>query len=409
MKLRSSVLFIGVVAGTMSCGVLTKDNNSKKPGMYNAIDKGCVEGVITNGITQERVGLTGGARGDRGVYVFANNVMIKGHYRVSNPNHPNTNKALVGEYYLCGVPVNETLPLVVWQDGYQDFEAEIRIPGNEPKDLAEGEQPKASPTLLANINLFPKGVEAQDLSVNVLYKGQTLEGAQVVLKPTLANVAAGQSDEGEHVGEGGEVFRFSQSRVQTLVGKTDESGNATFNGEDLVLGGEYVYTIIPPAGSNAPTVMSTKEENIIVGLRGNVTKLTDEPFEVLVKLEAGTSTPVLEGSSIDNGGVNAEGSVTLWFDRDIELTPSSLKDLTVSALGLGKAELKLDKDGKPIVHADAIGRRLTLSPEWVTKPTAKDDPAAVVTYTFIKVKVERENDSGFWNEDVSVNLFYQEK
>ena len=52
------------------------------------------------------------------------------------------------------------------------------------------------------------------------------------------------------VATSGSYLAPSVERSRPLEGTTDENGKVNFTGDQLVLGGDYEYTVIPPEGAS---------------------------------------------------------------------------------------------------------------------------------------------------------------
>lgn len=269
------------------CGAFSKKDGSSNGGdsFSQPDNSACVQGVVLDGLTGERVGLAHqNESGDpQGVSVLVHNQLLQATPMVEGGQGANAN--LLGEYSLCGFPLDETFPIFAWVDGYESFEGLItvdstvaqRTPNSREVDIT-----RSFPTLLANIKLFPKGTETRDLKFIVSHGDQKVMGAQVQLRTTGTNVLSGE----------GTVV--PQVRIVPQTATTNSSGEVVFAAADLVLGGIYEYTILPPEGGDRLTLA---KGTVSVGLRATGTGLTDLPYEVKVGLgnsrEPGTvPTPV---------------------------------------------------------------------------------------------------------------------
>ena len=280
-----------VVAGASAlfiagCGVFSEKDNSQKDNTGFDLNgrSACVQGVVVNGLTGERIGLAkANADGElQGVSVLVHNNLLQAEPMVESFEGASTN--LLGEYALCGFPLDESFPIFAWVDGYESFEGVItvdstlaqRTPNSREVDIQRGH-----PTLLANIKLYPKGTETRSLKFIVSHGGQKITGAQVQLRSLGKNVL----DETNVLAP--------QIRLVPQTALTNSSGEVVFEASDLVFGGIYEYTVLPPEGGDR---LALGKGTVTVGLRTGGASLTHLPYEVKVDLGSsrtvGSNTPV---------------------------------------------------------------------------------------------------------------------
>lgn len=276
--MKSSIYIAGALLtgiAVSGCGAFSKKDGSSNddgPAFSQPANSGCVQGVVLNGLTGERIRLSqsDNANETQGVSILVHNHLMQASPMVKDDADANAN--LVGEYSLCGFPLDETFPIFAWVDGYESFEGLIsvdstvaqRTPNSREVDIA-----RSNPTLLANIRLFPKGTETRDLKFVVSHGDQKVLGAQVQLRATGANILSGE----------GTIA--PQIRLVPQIATTNSAGEVIFKASDLVLGGIYEYVILPPEGGDR---LSLAKGVASVGLRAAGTGLTDLPYEVKVNL-----------------------------------------------------------------------------------------------------------------------------
>jgi hypothetical protein len=193
---KSMIMPLILVLGVGACG---KSKDSRHDGLEGP--RGHIQGVLVDGITGERIPVP--ALNDKeGIRVLTNHTFKSGTALTESrePGHQ-----MVGEFVVGGVPVNKQYPIIVSVTGYQPFEGNIKIPAQyyaRQTVSRDGgpmvvDQIEDVPQMVANIRLFPLAVEAQDLEVTVVERGNPVEGAIVHLKPVLQNIL-GSEDKTSH-------------------------------------------------------------------------------------------------------------------------------------------------------------------------------------------------------------------
>jgi len=388
-------LVFSVFAGLLGCGTFSEKDKKRSKGITHQSGKGCIQGVVRNGVTGERIGLSGKER--QGIFLLTRNQQLKGSHLVGNPEAKNANENLVGEYYLCGFPLDEAFPLLVVQDGYETYEGRVSVTSTISQRTPESRQEdirRDFPTLLADIELFPKGVETKDLGVKVFLKGEPVEGAKVQLHPSADNLLTG-AEVGDGQGDGdsrspranGDIFEKTvpQIRLKPLLATTNGKGLAEFSAKDLVLGLGYDVVVLPNGKTDAKPYRSPKK--VYVGLRGEGLSLNAEPFEVVVSLNESVTAPVLVSSSLEGSDVDENGVIKLVFDQNIELSSSSDSSLYATLNGglQGGAAIAPSRAG---VSVKIEGNTLLLKPVWNTAPRADRDRNVSVSYQNVAVRRE---------------------
>ena len=395
----------------------TKSANGGAPGFFiNGMenDRACIQGVVRNGISGKRIILDQDEQARDGIYVLVHNrfisaklMNIKRNEQNEAPESEETNslveknqeqveriKRLNGEFALCGIPVDESFPVFVWQDGFQAFEGVVRVASTlaqrtEVSDEIDIVRPR--PTLLTDIDIYPIGVTSPDLKFNLFHGISRLANAVIQLQPTTKHLLAGSGKDISTISTQQKDDMFirnsRQGRTVPLVATSDEEGNAVFSGDSLVLGGVYDYTIFPPEGGLA---ISMKKGSLTVGLRAGVTgeagmSLTGQPFEVSVHMDRTLQPPQVVASSTFDRGFDNEGKIELWFDTEVEITAASEQGMGASVSGANGAILK-DEGGKGAVSVMVEGRRMIIRPNWKESPDRSEEPAISVTYSNIVVR-----------------------
>lgn len=374
------------------CGVFgtDDDHSSSGEGIVNHDNRGCIQGVVLDGLNQSRLAFPKQMEyGKQGIYVLVRNKLLQARPLVADPENETANKNLLGEYYVCGIPLDVEFPVFAWIDGYQAFEGLIKIDSTIAQRTAESDQvdiPLEFPTLLADFKLYPVGIETQDLKFTVFHTSARVKEARVVLKPVGTNLL----DNGT---AGGQRYTVPpQIRLASLEGSTDENGEVIFSKDQLVLGGRYEYTVFPPNGG---TEASLKTGTLTVGLR-NEANLTDQPYELAISLD--TLKPQLEVlyDSSTEFKSSVEGKVELVFSDEVELVANKLDGLRAVVTGAARDGAKLEddvpgNDQSESVNVEIDGHRLTLTPKWAIAPSKEKDPRAQVIYTGLVVRAKGEN------------------
>lgn len=268
---------IGVILS--GCGAFSKDDNSSNDGGNDSgfsqpANSGCVQGVVLDGLTGKRIALaTSNEAGEpRGVSVLVHNQLIQAAPMLASGDGGSAN--LLGEYSLCGFPLDESFPIFAWVDGYESFEGLVSVDSTVAQRTPQSRQAdilRSNPTMLANIKLYPKGTQTQDLKFVISHDGEKVSGAQVQLRATGANVLDATG------------ALAPQVRLVPQTTSTSSSGEVVFPAAALVLGGIYEYTVLPPDGGEE---LALAKGTVSVGLLSAGTALTASPYEVKVTLAA---------------------------------------------------------------------------------------------------------------------------
>ena len=366
----------------------TEGDETAKP--YGVKDGyGCLQGVIVDGYTGQRLDIST-LVDPAGVYVLIRDQKLKAQFHTGDPN-------LVGEYFICDIPVEETYPVFAYIDGYMPFESTVTIPGTRAlKTSAQGaytEEVKiADPIELTNLQLFPKGNTDRDLIVHVTNEGSPVKDTIVDLEPIAA---AG------HFAFDGTFANSVGARMLPLRAKTDASGKATFAATDLSLGTAY-NLVVTSAGT--ADLGGGSRLGFVLGVNG-ATVADEDHWEY--NFELGDTNQALRVISCSNAGesFNSSGTIQIVFNRDIKLSANDDAWAVAGVSGFGglgggsTASLPTDtanNGASERVNATATGNTLVLKPKLtgagaVALPTpdytkALNDPAnldinATVTFT----------------------------
>lgn len=133
MRRLLSTLLLGVMATPFLAGC--RDKDKPKPGSlipnYARRDGfGCVQGVIMNGFTGQRFDLSTLKEPD-GIYALIRGQKLRAQYFRDDPN-------LMGEYYICDIPLDITIPIFANITGFLPFEAQITIASTRPIRVSTG-------------------------------------------------------------------------------------------------------------------------------------------------------------------------------------------------------------------------------------------------------------------------------
>lgn len=345
---------------------------------------GCLQGVVINGLTSERISLP--TADDKGLRVLVRDDLRAGSSLVDDPKAEGANPLLAGEYYMCNVPLDEDFPVFVWVDGFEPFEGQVRVhstaASRSPKATADLLKPY--PTEIANIRLYPKNTQVKDLGVLVVSNGAPVAGAQVVLRsrgdnfldPLRANFLTPR------------VAR-AQSQSQT----TGEDGKATFAAAELVLGGYYTYTVLPPEGG---TKQAATAGTFVLGLRSESS--ASDPYQINVNLDQSVGALAVLSRSTESEDPNAGGVLTVYFNREFEIVPGTEDEIQATLSGATTAALEANVAGNK--RADNVtvtieANKLTLAPVFKTKPNGdtSKEPDLAITYSGLHLRPKEAPDT----------------
>lgn len=371
---RSSLISLSFACLTLAaCGKTTVEGadapNGKDKLALTELNTGCLQGVVINGLTGERIALPEGtdenlAQG-KGISVRVNDEILNADL-VSVDYAQNA--AMKGEYTLCNVPLEETYPLYAQIDGFLPFGAKIGISSSvaQRSPKAESDIQKPVPTSIYNIRLYPVGTETQDLKVRVLYQSKPVAGARVQLTPSDKNVL-----------DQGDFLAPANGDLMTANATTDGSGIATFAAASLVLGGVYDYTIMPPAGVGRTLF---KGQDLVIGLLA--AKAEHDAYYLQIDLD--NTAPALKVVS-QSDEPNKGGVKTCTLNRPVKLAYGTEDGIASSLAGADTATVKPSiegNDSSESVNIELIdgGYTVKLSPIFEKLPNLVKEPNISVSF-----------------------------
>jgi adhesin/invasin len=378
-KLAAAATFAALTA---SCGGLNTglggagDRNDSDA---SAVHTGCVQGIVIDGISGRRLDVTAVDAG-QGISALVTNRLVAGRATTiaADPER------LLGEYVLCGVPLDGDFPLFARFQGYQAFEGTIRVDSTAPALTSDAETDitVTAPTRTANIRLFPL-TAAKDFVVAVHNAGKGVNGATVTMRPLGFDAVEQGSNE--------EFLLPAVYRAATLSLTTDKNGNAAFTTAKLMLGGRYEVAVIPPDDLDAAAVGSRQ---VTVGLQPAAGV---DPYRYFVDLETIVQPFTVQSTSLVGRAYSLDGSVTYVFSRDIQLAPGSENNIHVS---LDKAvDAKLVADDANTLRDERVsvsvkGNRLRLAPVFKVEPRQGREPGLSVAFSGVAVSPKAGHDLG---------------
>lgn len=373
--LRRMFVYCIAVALTslMAC---KKDYDEGGSGNESGLTHGCIQGVVIDGVTGNRVALPS-PTGTTGMHVLIRNDLHG--YAPMRPGADSTAEPkFAGEYHLCNIPLDEEYPFFVWVDGYLPYESKIYVRStlNSLSGSADQDIRKPVPNRIVNIKLYPVGAAAKDFKINVTQNGAPVVGAEVQLKPTGLGLYDDTTDTNY-------VYpldvRFAPQRITT-----DGSGAAVFAGTGLVIGGKYQYTVYPGDGGSSHDTVS---DTVTVGLR---LAADDElPYEHFVDLGHPAADLIDVSNSTQFNDYNTSGTIKYIFNRPIEIVPNTTDDIAASLSNAGSATLITNVAGnKASEQVDVVvtGNTLSLTPKFQTAPKVETEPGVIVNFSGIKVR-----------------------
>lgn len=369
------------------CGSMSqkKQESADGIGLTSAPGTGCVQGVIINGLTGDRLVLPS-FDGTNGVFVMVRDQIVG----ASNLGGTGSREAVTGQYAACGIPTDEDYVLFAHAEGYQSFEGVIRIESTVPPK-GPGITThlfKSSPSTEANLVLYPTGTRTQDLTLSVVYGGLPVNNATVQLRPTGRNAL----DPIEANSEGNSANRIlppRDLRLKNLTVNTNEAGVATFAKDDLVLGGIYRYVVIPPDSLTSASTELDATGTIVVGLQTSANGGRD-PYRYVVPLRPLAAEVKVVQTSLDTQSLSPDGTLTIVFNRPVELVSNAdeiFGKLTNAVDGELMPELPLNFTSDTVsIASTKEGTVLKIAPKWKNTPNAAREPALTITYSGISVR-----------------------
>ncbi len=363
---------LALSALSAACGVMSKkqDHIQDRTAFDERHSSGCVQGVVINGQTGERIALSG-KQADEGIFVLAHSSHL-GAVPADNADY------LKGEFVLCGVPLDESFPIFARFHGFGEFYSNVQIESTlaqkSPKASVDIRKPE--PTRIANIRLYPIGIETQDLKFQVVHNGAPVEAATVRLTP-----------QGRSFFDDAAFLAPLNFRSQPVVMKTDAKGEVIFSKDSLMLGGVYNYDVLPPQGG---LFQEAQAGSITVGL-GNTGVNQPDPYSVVVNLsDSRASDLVLVSSSLDDADYDSRGRISLVFNRAIKLAPGTEDKQTAFLTNAVTARIRdtvANNGAAEQVNAYVDGNTVTLEPIFSVIPDAATEAGLEVTFSGIEIQV----------------------
>lgn len=350
---------------------------------------GCLQGVVIDGYTGQPIALADPAK------MF---VLIRGT-KIAAAKVDDSN--LVGQYYICEIPLDEDYSVFGFLDGYQNFEGTVNIAstvGNRTgaANAIVTDIVKKDPVVIKNIVLFPTAAGGRDFTVRVYNQGAVVEGALVDLEP-LPGAGNHFSVDGSALNYTNGTRNFSQ-RVSS-----DVSGNAVFTADKISLGTSYNVRVTPPTALN---VSVPAAQTISLGISG--AGVDDSNTYVLNFEVTNTNQPLtIIACSTQAEAYNSSGRIIVVFNRDIELNRNDNAWVATYAPAGSPTDLAAevaDFDAESMTATISGGNMLILGPTWATQPKTpdyekddldilNDDLNGVVTYPAGILSVKPSNES----------------
>ncbi len=372
MRIVSSFAIVLPLA-LSSCGKTTVEGadapNGRGELALTDLKTGCIQGVVINGLTGERIALPeatdANEEGGKGISVRLNGTLV---FADAATRDYATNSLMQGEYTLCDVPLEETYPLYAQVDGYLPFGSLVSVVSSVAQRSAKADSDiqKPLPTSIVNIRLYPVGTATRDLAVKVLYQTTPLAGATVQLVPSDKNVL-----------DQGSFATPVNGALLTVTATTDAAGVAKFAAGLLVLGGVYDYTVIPAAGTHT----LFKAEGLVVGLLAG--KADHDAYFLQIDLD--NTAPALKVvSQTDEPSASAEKRCTL--NRPVQLAYASEDGIAAGLRGAVTATVKgaiAGNDSSESVNIQIVdgGYTVVLSAIFDKLPDLTKEPALAVSYS----------------------------
>lgn len=356
---------IGLMAVPFLAGCQEKDK--PKPGSlipnYARRDGfGCVQGVIMDGFTGQRFDLSTLKEPD-GIYALIRGQKLRAQFHRDDPN-------LKGEYYICDIPLETSVPLFANITGFLPFESLVFIPSSRPIRVATDdagkpannnvseEVPIVDPIYMGNFRLYPKQNGSRDLVVNVRSRGQAVANAMVDLQPQAPM----------DIVDGFFLNTFGTRLVLTRK-TTGADGVATFSASEIAYGGRYKLTVTPAA---APGVdLTTHSRTFVLGIDKGFTfpDIDRNNWEFNIELSDTNKEPIIVACSVTPKSWDENGRITMVLNRPVQLSKGvDQRDSWNLSSGLfgGTATLKANTAGNNASeHMDVTisgdGKILTLS------------------------------------------------
>lgn len=409
---------VGLMAVPFLAGCRDKDKpkaGSLIPNYARRDGFGCVQGVIMDGFTGQRFDLSTMKEPD-GIYALIRGQKLRAQFHRDDPN-------LKGEYYICDIPLETTVPVFANITGFLPFESILFIESSRPIRVATDptgkpannsvseEAPVVDPIVMANVRLYPKQNGSRDLVINVRESGQAVSNAIVDLQPIApAELTDGSViNENYFLADGFFVNTFGTRLVLTRK-TTGADGVATFAASEIAYGGRYKLKVTPAA---APDVdLGTHSRTFTLGIdNGNPFPDNDRNnWEFNIDLSDTNDSLKVVACSVSGQSYNADGTITLVVNRPVQLAAGlSQRDSWVATLGGAGIQavlttsnssnnasehfdVNISGDGKIITLALKSGafstNKLTPNYNLPTTDNANKDLNLTVTYPISSIKFD---------------------
>lgn len=367
------ILPLLALSGITGCGELDSKGSLQNPATGTVPHLGCLQGAVVDGLTGKSLALTGLslAKGEGIRVMIGDTTLVPRTLAGADADQHD----MAGRYTLCDVPLDEDYPVVVNVPGYQRVEGVVHVSSTSPAKSAQGEVDviKQVPMEVINVRLYPVGVQTADLKFVVTHEGLPQKDAEVILVPTGGNTL--------------DVDHFLvplNINPKPMSGKTDEKGAVVFSKDQLTLGAEMTYRVIPATTDIRQTIANGK---INVGLltQGQ----TQFPYLVYVDLKNPLPALAIVSSSLDSTDYRENGELILHFNREIELVPGTEDNVHARLEDVNGAQLVLNVpgNGKPDQVAVTIeGNVLKLAPVYQAAPDKIIEGGAKIVYSGISLR-----------------------
>lgn len=371
-----------VLMSTLALSSCGKDENSNNNN-DSKLRTGFVQGFIIDGITNQPIAIPDSST-EQGVRVLVHNRLINARSAAAVHAIAQESDVLKGEYAIGNIPLYEKFPILVDIPGYQKFQGYVNINSRVAPLAADTTEDvvRINPTEIANIMLFPLGHKSQDLNMNITSNAMPVVGAEIKLNYASANTL-GVPSQYEN------FLRPVNTRMGSLIGKTNEKGQVVFAKDQLVMGGHYQYTIIPPSGLEDAEITTG---TVIAGLVSSGLTLGEAtPYYVSIEMKSADPALNIVSHSLSLNSPDSEGRLIVLFNREIEIVAGTEKGITAVLVNSEEAELTSD-DQKAAVSIQ--GNKLIVTPKWKNgqKPNLTVEKNIAVVYSGIIVRAKNGTD-----------------
>lgn len=372
----STTATIALASALVACGGDDTSDNSVKQNYHDV--KATLQGTVFDALTGARIT-------DESLEVY----LVQGtDYREAKVRHED--KLFAGDYAIGNLPTttagNITYRIAALAEGYQNFESAVSFTLNTA--ALQDEQAN----FLANMYLYPTGTYASNVTVNVSYNNEAVEGATVLLNPRTGSnqLTTDTSNTGLFVAQSG----FQEA----LVATTDASGVATFEAANLVLGGQYNVDVMPITHEGIQLQVNRGTAGYFV-VGATTTMRNVSMSQAAPGNDNGLYVTSISNADTDN--VTTSGALTVKFSRAVTLVDET--DIGADLSG-DVVNAVLDTSNAPdsIVTASlsSDGMTLTLTPVFTTAPVVFDgtnsgtaDDNLVVTFENVVIRLAEGDDT----------------